>query len=104
MVRFLKPRKPKLNRAPIVRDSALRRKVWDRDQGVCRKCHRFDPKWTHDHIVQLAAGGEDTLENSQTLCRKCVKPKDAGDTTARAKADRLAASHQTFLKRRQIAP
>lgn len=104
MIQSLKPRKPRFERSQVVRNPRVRRQTWDRDQGHCSKCGRFDPKWIHDHIVQLSAGGADTLENSQTLCRRCVKPKDAGDTKARAKADRLRARHEIMLERRRIGP
>lgn len=101
-MRFLKQPKPKVQRPEIKRNTGLRAKVWERDQGFCSNGCGFDAKWIHDHIVQLAADGDDTLENSQTLCRKCVRRKDSADAKARAKADRLASRHALHRQRRAV--
>lgn len=94
------PRKPL--RARIVRNRLLRKLVFERDQGVCAKCGRYDPKWIHDHIIELWEFGEDTLENSQTLCKLHSDEKTFGKFAARAKTDRLAARHDIMRVRRAI--
>lgn len=88
----------------IVRDSLLRRKVFERDQGFCANGCGYDAKWIHDHIVPLWQGGKDNLENSQTLCRRCEKPKTSDEATKRAKSDRIRARHELMKQRRSIPP
>lgn len=46
------------------------RAVWDRDGWECRHCgsHR---QLTIDHIVPVAKGGPNTIDNLQTLCAPC---------------------------------
>lgn len=50
------------------------RSVWDRDDWTCRGCgtHR---DLTVDHVIPIAHGGTDDLENLQTLCRSCNSVK-----------------------------
>lgn len=86
----------------IIRNKALRAKVFDRDQGICCDCGRYDPKWEHDHEIPLWNGGRDTLENSKTRCRTCHLSKTVGETPVRAKADRLAARHQQTQRRKPV--
>lgn len=98
----LKPKRIEIERPEIVRNPGLRRKVWGRDQGVCANCQRFSPKWQHDHIVSLAIGGADTLENSRTLCKSCHRQKTGPETRQRAKAERLAQADQIHKSRRAL--
>ncbi len=98
----LKPRKLDLNRPAIVRNAGLRAKVWERDEGVCCDCGRFSPRWQHDHARPLSMGGADTLENSVTRCQSCHRRKSNNETTARAKADRLAQREALTRQRREI--
>lgn len=86
----------------IVRNKLLRKRVFDRDQGVCIDCQRFDPRWEHDHEIPLWQGGADTLENSVTRCRRCHMRKTVGETPLRAKADRLHERSELTRKRREI--
>lgn len=89
-------------RARIIRNRGLRAKVFERDQGVCATCKVYDARWIHDHIVELWQGGVDTLENSQTLCRRHSDEKTFGNFPARAKTDRLAARAEQTRTRRAI--
>lgn len=86
------------------RNTLLRKRVFERDGGVCACCGRFDPKWEHDHVTALWEGGKDTLENSQTLCRHCHLSKTTRDVPVRAKTDRLRARHDLTRRRRRISP
>jgi 5-methylcytosine-specific restriction endonuclease McrA len=49
--------------------------------GICTEpinydTHHLDPKsFTIDHIVPLAKGGSDTLDNLQPCCRACNRAK-----------------------------
>lgn len=87
----------------VVRNKLLRKKVFERDAGICKVCGRFDPHWQHDHDLALWNGGPDTLENSVTLCRRHHLEKSVGETPVRAKTDRLRARHLLTQRRRQIA-
>lgn len=97
-------RQTKPVRSRIVRNKGLRSKVLERDQGFCANGCGYDPKWEHDHIVSLAIGGRDDIENSRTLCRNCHRAKTAPETTQRAKADRLAVRDQLTRRRRALPP
>ncbi len=61
-------------RRPIPRD--VRRVVWERDGGRCVDCGAaFDLQY--DHVIPLALGGADTVENLQVLCAPCNQAKGA---------------------------
>ena len=51
----------------------LRVLVFTRDGHKCRFCGRGSPdvELHVDHIIPVAAGGDDELENLQTLCKDC---------------------------------
>lgn len=51
-------------------DPQIAKAVFNRDGWRCRHCNRGDTIDPH-HIIFRSAGGEDTLENLLTLCRKC---------------------------------
>jgi 5-methylcytosine-specific restriction endonuclease McrA len=84
------------------RNRLLRKRVEERDQGICARCGVYDAKWQHDHIQELWEGGADTLENSQTLCRRHHLEKSVGSTPIRAKTDRLKARADLTKARRAI--
>ncbi len=86
----------------MIRNRLLRRKVFERDGGVCRRCQLYDPKWEADHCVEIWEGGKDSIENLQTLCRRCHQRKTSDATPVRAKADRLRARSDLTKKRREI--
>jgi 5-methylcytosine-specific restriction protein A len=57
---------------------ALRLECFKRDNWQCRACPRIcgNRKEAHcDHIVPKAQGGQDRLDNLQTLCSKCHREK-----------------------------
>lgn len=63
---------------------ALRWRVFQRDEWKCVACGRgsHDDVVLHiDHIVPRSKGGEDTLENYQTLCHLCNIGKSNKDDT-----------------------
>ena len=41
-----------------------------------------------DHVIELAAGGDDSIENLQVLCSACHKVKTAKFNSKRLKGDR----------------
>lgn len=52
------------------------RQVWNRDGWRCRSCGTHE-RLTVDHVIPLALGGTDDLENLQTLCERCNSVKGA---------------------------
>lgn len=83
---------------------SLRRAVFERDKGVCACCgadtekikrvayhakadiwetyramgfnwNRHQTLWEADHVLEVSAGGETSLDNIQTLCVPCHKAK-----------------------------
>jgi 5-methylcytosine-specific restriction endonuclease McrA len=65
--------------------------------GHCQSCQaKIHPgqKWELDHIIPLALGGPDSLENMQILCKICHKFKTASqDSAAIAKTKRINLKH-----------
>ena len=63
---------------------ALRRRVFERDGYRCQQCGKAGRLEAH-HVVELAAGGVDSMENVLTLCRGCHiahhNPKPRPDTS-----------------------
>lgn len=54
----------------------LRLAVYERDGHACRHCGRTE-HLSLDHIHPYSLGGEDALDNLQTLCRSCNSRKGA---------------------------
>ena len=63
----------------------------------CQSCQaKIHPgqKWEIDHIIPLALGGPDSLENMQILCKICHRFKtNQRDITQIAKVKRLEIKH-----------
>ncbi|MDE2462042.1 MAG: HNH endonuclease [Gammaproteobacteria bacterium] len=51
--------------------------VMKRDSFTCRKCgaHGYGVRLEVDHIVPVAKGGSNALDNLQTLCFDCNRGK-----------------------------
>lgn len=55
--------------------------------------------WEADHILGLSEGGEDSIENIQTLCIPCHESKTAVGTHERAKGQRLTRKRAKGMSR-----
>jgi 5-methylcytosine-specific restriction endonuclease McrA len=86
----------------MTRNRALRKRVFERDQGVCHVCGRYDSKWQADHVLPLSLGGEDSLGNLETLCRLHHAEKTKAEAPVRAKTDRLRERADLTKRRREI--
>ena len=64
----------------------IRKRIMERDSGRCVKCG--GPGEAVDHIIPRAAGGEDTWQNLQTLCRPCHKAKTVAELRTLAQMPR----------------
>jgi hypothetical protein len=54
--------------------AAIRREVWRRDEGKCRKCgSRVNLEY--DHIIPVSKGGSNTVRNIELLCEACNRSK-----------------------------
>lgn len=99
----------------MARDPGLQRKrIWRRDQGVCRACGRVCARpgettiedyeqawlrgkapppgtkhgWHADHVIPIEDGGLLDDTNVQTLCIPCHRTKTAGENSARRRSRR----------------
>lgn len=102
MIRRKRLRPERVERPEIVRNPRLRDLVFARDGGRCARCKRYVNAWICEHKNPLWRGGADDIDNLQTLCRDCDKPKTSREATERAKADRLAARHQETQRRKPV--
>ena len=56
------------------RGEEIRNIVFKRDNYSCQKCQSKD-NISIDHVVSVLNGGEDSLDNLQTLCKSCNSSK-----------------------------
>lgn len=72
VIRYLRYKNPKKN---VVRFS--RENIYTRDRGICQycgdKCKR--EKFTYDHVIPRAKGGQTTWENVVVSCYPCNQKK-----------------------------
>jgi 5-methylcytosine-specific restriction endonuclease McrA len=87
----------------MIRNKLLRKRVFERDGGVCRVCGIFDARWEADHILELSFGGKDDLDNLQTLCRRHHRNKTSEAAPKRAKSDRLRERHDLMISRKTVS-
>lgn len=58
----------------------IRRHLELRDNSICASCGNISDDWEADHIIPVYKGGGGcTLDNFQTLCKKCHKHKTKED-------------------------
>lgn len=56
-------------------DNAITWKCFERDEYKCRYCGQTGIPLTYDHVYLWEKGGENTIENGVTACRKCNKQR-----------------------------
>lgn len=66
--------RPRRRRTPFTKP--LRRQVYERDGYRCRHCGTAE-NLSVDHVYPFSLGGQDGIENLQTLCRSCNSRKGA---------------------------
>jgi 5-methylcytosine-specific restriction protein A len=53
----------------------IRQRIMKRDDYTCQMCGRVTVDGEVDHVVPLAVGGGNNMENLQYLCKPCHKLK-----------------------------
>jgi hypothetical protein len=56
--------------------AAVRREVWNRDNGRCVDCGSRD-RLEYDHIIPISKGGSNTVRNLELRCESCNRKKGA---------------------------
>ncbi len=88
---------------PSQKAQILERQAWT--CGCGRGCDLRGQAVEYDHMIPLALGGADSLENIQALLYECHKAKTALDVRRIRKADRQRKHHETGRSRaRKGAP
>lgn len=87
-------------RQPIPRK--LRHKVFKRDGYRCRECgaSKDETSLEIDHIVPVARGGTNDINNLQTLCRVCNRMKHTDEWIA-GETDSESIEHQINIKKQE---
>lgn len=68
-------------------DTFVNWRVFRRDEFTCRYCGRNDIPLTYDHVKTWETGGEWSIENGITACRKCNKTRSNMDFALWLKTD-----------------
>ena len=68
---------------------SIRRQVIQAAQGHCAACRAQTRVLVPDHVIPIAIGGDDTVENGQALCEACHRSKTAKDAGIIAKCRRI---------------
>ena len=85
-------------RQPIPRK--LRHKVFQRDGYRCRECgaSKDETSLEIDHIVPVARGGTNDIDNLQTLCRECNRMKHTDEWVGGVNTVEVAENELNNLK------
>jgi 5-methylcytosine-specific restriction endonuclease McrA len=76
-------RRDRIDLAGGVITDAQFRELFNRQGGKCAGCKKSvgkyeeTTKWHHDHVMPVALGGANTIENAQILCPRCNRHKHA---------------------------
>lgn len=77
---------PKKSRTGTAKYQKLKKAVHERDGWICIFCGRSEEDGIQlhaDHIVPWTQGGEDTMENLQTMCNICHKSKSRAESSTK---------------------
>lgn len=81
----------------------VKAEAWEQADGRCQQCgitlHGDDMHY--DHVLPVALGGTNDVENIQLLCFSCHAEKTAQDVARIAKADRQAARSGQKARRKK---
>jgi 5-methylcytosine-specific restriction endonuclease McrA len=76
-----------------------------RQRGRCALCEeKLSVEIDFDHVIPLALGGKQTLDNFEALCRDCHKDKTRLDRWQIAKAERQAGRKGQSARREKNGP
>ena len=65
-------RRRRARKAAVPHEPYTRQEVFDRDGGRCYMCdRRLPPGWHVEHVIPIARGGADTLDNVRASCPRC---------------------------------
>lgn len=84
-----------------------RARLFERRGGLCHICREKilpDQDWDADHIIPLALGGADEVDNLHPVHRSChrgVGSKTSSDVKQIAKAKRQKLKHETGRSRKR---
>lgn len=81
----------KTDDTPIPARAKIR--IYERFGGRCAHCGNKVLPAEYDHIVPLVAGGRNSEDNIQLLCRPCHQAKTAEDVAEKSKVARIKAKH-----------
>lgn len=85
-----------------------RAKAFADNHGICGICEQkidgVRDRWDLDHVVPLALGGDDVLENMEPVHAVCHRAKTRGDVGRIAKAKRSEARHTGAKRSRNPLP
>ena len=73
-----------------------RLKLFEAHKGICGICGayiRAGERWRDEHLIPLALGGSNDMENRAPVHEKCAEAKDKDDMRAIAKAKRVKRAH-----------
>lgn len=72
--------------------------------GRCTLCQCEGGPWEYDHVIPLALGGQDIVENLEAVCQPCHRIKTKGDVKMIAKAKRQKRAHEEGRGRKRRGP
>ena len=66
---------PNADRLPWTEWATLRSQVFERDNFTCSYCGQYGGKLECDHVIPIARGGSNDLDNLTTSCHDCNRAK-----------------------------
>lgn len=93
----------------LLTSQSQRRALLKRDNGVCAQCKMDDRPWNSEHRFPLWLADNANpdhakywrIENLETICVDCHKPKTKAEAAQRAKINRLKGPRLTWAQRKK---